>query len=132
MADMPSASNPAPVVHFEIGCTDLEKAGAFYGELFGWQTTGGGPNSAMLTNLGPYAEPKTQGIGGHFTSLGHEPHRYVTVYAEVSDIDAMVAKAGELGGKTMVPKQEVPGMGHFAWIADPEGNVIGLWASNPS
>ncbi len=131
MADMPSASNPAPVVHFEIGCQDLEQANAFYGALFGWQTVEGGPNSAMLTNLGPFAESKTEGIGGHFTSLGHEPHQYVTVYAQVADIDAIAAKAEQLGGKVVVPKQEVPGMGHFAWISDPEGNIIGLWASSP-
>ena len=137
MADLPSASaptptptpTPAPVVHFEIGCKDLGAARAFYGDLFGWQTADGGPNSAMLTNLGAYAEKKTEGIGGHFTSLGHEPHQYVTVYAQVADIDAMLEKAEKLGGKTVVPKQEVPGMGWFAWLADPEGNVVGLWTS---
>lgn len=36
-------------------------------------------------------------------------------------------KAKRLGGTTIIPKQEVPGMGWFAWLGDPEGNVIGLW-----
>jgi hypothetical protein len=45
----------------------------------------------------------------------------------VDDIEATLAKASTLGGKTVVPKQEVPGMGWFAWFQDPEGNCIGLW-----
>ena len=118
---------PAPVVHFEIGSKDLAKTRAFYKDLLGWQSEEGAPNMAMLSNLGSYAEDKTEGIGGHFSSLGHEPHQYVTVYAQVDDIDATLKQAEKLGGKTVVPKQEVPRMGHFAWFADPEGNVIGLW-----
>ena len=46
---------------------------------------------------------------------------------EVDDIEATLAKVGQLGGTTLVPKQEVPGMGWFAWFKDPEGNVVGLW-----
>jgi predicted enzyme related to lactoylglutathione lyase len=32
-----------------------------------------------------------------------------------------------LGGKTLVPPVEVPGRGSFAWFADPDGSIIGLW-----
>lgn len=67
------------------------------------------------------------GIGGHITALGHEPHNYVTFYAQVNDLQAYLKKAEGQGGKTVIPPQEVPGMGHFAWLADPDGNVIGLW-----
>lgn len=120
-------TSPAPVVHFEIGSKDIAKTRKFYGDLLGWQSQEGGPNMAMLSNLGSYAEPKTEGIGGHFSSLGHEPHQYVTVYAQVDDIEATLENAEKLGGKTVIPKQEVPEMGWFAWFADPEGNVVGLW-----
>ena len=46
---------------------------------------------------------------------------------QVDDLDAYVAKAEELGGASIVPPTEVPGMGHFAWIADNEGTCVGLW-----
>lgn len=118
---------PAPVVHFEIGCQNIEKSRRFYSELFGWEYTPGAPNMAMIGNLGAYAEKKTDGIGGHLMSLGHPPHQYVTVYAQVDDIEAALAKVGKLGGSTLIPKQEVPGMGWFAWFKDPEGNCLGLW-----
>lgn len=118
---------PAPVVHFEIGVKDLDKAQKFYGPLFGWEFQGFGPQTAMVMNLGPYGEKKTEGIGGHLNSLGHPPHQYVTFYAQVDNLESMLAQVAKLGGKTVVPPQEVPGMGHFAWFQDPEGNCVGLW-----
>ncbi|MBK9187629.1 MAG: VOC family protein [Phycisphaerales bacterium] len=120
---------PAPVVHFEIGCNDLEKTRSFYAQLFGWEYAPGAPNMAMIGNVGPMAPTKTDGIGGHLTALGHPPHQYVTIYAQVEDIDATLQKAEKLGGSTIVPKTEVPTMGWFAWFKDPEGNAIGLWTS---
>lgn len=110
---------PAPVVHFEIGCRDAEKARKFYGPLFGWEFQQYGP-AAMVNAIAP-------GIGGHLNALGHEPFHYVTFYAQVDNIQATLDHAAKLGGKTVVPPQEVPGMGHFAWFSDPDGNVIGLW-----
>ncbi|QOI99238.1 MAG: VOC family protein [Phycisphaeraceae bacterium] len=125
---------PAPVVHFEIGFRDLAKAQSFYGSVFGWEFAPGGPHMAMITNLG-HGESGggggggSIGIGGHLSAMGHEPHTYVTVYAMVDDIEATLAKITGLGGKTIVPKTEVPGMGHFAWFSDPQGNTLGLWTS---
>jgi len=126
-AGVPAMTKPAPVVHFEIGCKDLAKTRAFYSDLLGWAYNPDFPNMAMVNNLGPFAEKKTDGIGGHINSLGHEPHQYVTVYVAVDDIEATLAKAERLGGKTLITKQEVPGMGWFAWFTDPEGNALGLW-----
>ena len=44
-----------------------------------------------------------------------------------ADLEAYLQKANELGGKTLVPPVEVPGQGSFAWLAAPEGNIIGIW-----
>ena len=118
---------PCPVVHFEIGCQHLDKTRAFYTDVFGWQYAPGAPNMAMVANLGGHVEPKTDGIGGHINSLGHPPHQYVTFYIMVDDVDAALAEINKHGGSTLIPKQEVPGMGWFAWFKDPEGNAIGLW-----
>jgi uncharacterized protein len=45
----------------------------------------------------------------------------------VDDIDASLEKAKKLGGKTLVPRGDIPGMGQFAWFADLDGNAVGLW-----
>ena len=109
-----------PIVHFEIGCRDLNKTSAFYCGLFGWKTEAYGP--AAMVDTG-----SKQGIQGHIAALGHEPFRYTTFYVQVEDLQGYLDKIGRLGGKTIVPPTEVPGMGGFAWFSDPEGNVVGLW-----
>jgi hypothetical protein len=111
-----------PVVHFEIGCGDTAQAAQFYTSLFGWSTSPMGP--ALMIQTG-----SPQGIPGHFTALGHEPRHYTIFYVQVEDIDACLAKAASLGGKTLVPKVVIPN-GAFAWLTDPDGNTVGLW-QNP-
>jgi predicted enzyme related to lactoylglutathione lyase len=113
-----------PVVHFEIGCRDSAATQAFYAELFDWKMSPMG--LAAMVDTG-----SENGIQGHITSLGHEPHNYVTVYVEVDDLQATIDQATSLGGKMIVPPVPIP-RGQFAWIADPEGTLIGLFRTNPS
>ncbi len=107
---------PNPVVHFEVGCRDRERTGAFYAALFDWSIQSQGPAS-MIDTGGP--------VTGHITALGHEPHHYTIFYVQVDDVAASLKKAESLGGKTVVPPVRIP-TGTFAWCSDPEGNTIGL------
>jgi uncharacterized protein len=109
-----------PVVHFEIGCRNLLKTQEFYSQMFDWKPQSMGP-AAMIA-------AETGGIGGHMTSLGHEPHHYTIFYVDVDDVSAYLKKAESLGGKTLVPPVKIP-TGTFAWLQDPEGNTVGLWKS---
>ena len=111
---------PNPVVHFDIGCRDREKSDEFYSQLFGWKTTDYGPLSKKIDT------ESSDGIQGHITSLGHEPHNYVTIYVEVAELEEYLTKVVALGGEVMIPATEIPGGGHFAWIKDLDGNIIGL------
>lgn len=108
---------PNPICHVEIGCRDLAKTSEFFSKLFDWQMSPMGP-AAMIQAGG--------GIGGHITSLGHEPHKYTIFYVGVENVQAYLDKATELGGKLLVPPVPIP-TGTFAWFADPEGNTIGLF-----
>jgi predicted enzyme related to lactoylglutathione lyase len=108
-----------PVVHFEIGCRDKAKTAEFYGALFDWKMQEMGPAAMIATGA-------DTGIQGHITSLGHEPHNYTIFYVQVDDAEAYLKKAESLGGKTLVPPVPIP-TGTFAWMADPEGNVVGLF-----
>ncbi len=109
-----------PVVHFEIGCRNREETQDFYSNLFDWKMESHEHASMVIP------EDET-GITGHISALGHEPHNYTLIYVQVDDLEAYVAKAVELGGSSVVPPTEVPGMGQFAWITDNEGTSIGLW-----
>lgn len=108
-----------PVVHFEIGCRDAGKTAGFFSELFDWQIESAGP--AMMIAA---SEP---GIAGHLAELAEEWGTYVTVYVDVDDLESHLAKAEELGGKTLVGPVPIPGQGSFAWLGSPEGHIIGLW-----
>jgi uncharacterized protein len=109
-----------PVVHFEIGCRDRAQTGKFFSELFGWKIDEAGPASMIDTG-------GSGGINGHISSLGHEPHHYATFYVQVDNLQAYLERVQALGGKTVVPPVEIPGLGSFAWFADPDGTTIGLW-----
>jgi uncharacterized protein len=108
-----------PVVHFEIGCRDSAKTSAFFSKLFAWDMQPMGP--ATMINTGAES-----GIHGHISALGHEPQHYTIFYVQVDDVQGYLDKAGALGGKTLVPPVDIPA-GTFAWVADIDGNTIGLW-----
>ena len=111
-----------PVVHFEIGVTDLASAKDFYGQLFGWVAMAepGGPAALVDTR-------SDEGIGGNLMVTPEGVPPYVTVYVQAVDLEATLDLAETLGGKTLVPPSDIPGVGAFATFADPDGNPIGLF-----
>ena len=85
----------------------------FFSDVFEWQ-------------IDALNQIQSGGIPGHFTSLGHEPHQYVTVYIEVDDVAGYLEKIVKAGGKKVVGPVTIP-TGTFAWFQDPGGNLLGLW-----
>lgn len=61
---------------------------------------------------------------------GAHPGGTPNVYIEVASIDACLEQAQLLGGGVAVPKTKVPGMGSFAFVKAPDGNLIGLHEIN--
>ena len=108
-----------PVVHFEIGCRDKAATSEFYTKLFKWTMQEMGPATMIDTGA-------ASGIAGHMTELGHEPFHYTIFYVQVEDVQATLDAGATLGGKTLVPPVDIPN-GTFAWMADPEGNTVGLF-----
>lgn len=117
---------PNPVVHFEILGRDHESLQKYYSDLFGWKITNASPDF-------PYglvsAEEQGKGIGGGVAGVMPGGDAQLTIYVEVEDIQASLNRAGELGGEAIVPVTNIPGMVTFAQFRDPEGNIVGLVAS---
>jgi predicted enzyme related to lactoylglutathione lyase len=106
-----------PIVHFEIIGNDGAKLQQFYRQLFNWEVKADNPwNYGMV-------EATDSGIGG---GIGPGQTTGVTFYIEVPDLEAALARAEELGGKTETPPTEIPDMVTYATFTDPEGNRIGL------
>ncbi|TDX02360.1 VOC family protein [Dinghuibacter silviterrae] len=116
---MSNTTTTHPVVHFEIGCRDLEKTTAFYTGIFGWAPTPI-PQASLLNTQSP------EGIQGHITALGHEPHQYVLFYIRTADIEDSLQKIEAAGGRKVVGPFPLPDGRKFAWFSDPEGNMVGL------
>jgi uncharacterized protein len=111
-----------PVIHAEIRSADPDATRAFFSELFGWTYTDGafpgysfvdtGAEGAIPTAIGPLQ-------GGADSVL---------FFVAVEDVQATLAKAEQLGGKTIQPAQEVPGV-TFGVFADAQGHIVGVAAN---
>jgi uncharacterized protein len=123
------------IVHFEIPFDDGERAQAFYRDAFGWQLQAMPEMSYVLASTGPSGDqgPSEPGfINGGMMKRSDSPSPGPIVVVDVDSIDTTLARIGELGGTTVVPKQPVGDMGFAAYVRDPEGNVIGLWETAPA
>lgn len=109
-----------PVVHFEIVGKDGRKLQDFYAGLFGWHIDASNP-----MNYGVVDTHAEGSIGGGIAQ-SQDGQGHVTFYIQVDDPQAYLNKVEAMGGKTVVPVTEIPGMVTFAQFADPEGNVVGL------
>lgn len=115
-----------PVAFFEITSTSPEKVRGFYTELFGWTAE---PDPEM----GGYAMVDTgagaDAIGGGIGPSQAPGDTGVKFYVRVDDLEAGLARAGELGADTLAPPMDLPGgYGRIAVVSDPDGNPVGLWA----
>jgi len=107
-----------PVVHWELLARDAEAQRAFYAALFNWEI-GEGPIMNIDAGLGG-PEP---GPGGH---IRQSDKPGVTLYVQVGDIRATLARAVELGGKHVMDPIDLPNGPTLAAIEDPEGNPLTL------
>ena len=110
------------VVHFEISADEPERAQKFYTEVFGWDIQHWpGPEDYWLVTTGPNDQPGIN--GGIFKRKG--PVNYVNT-VDVPSIEAAVETIEKNGGKLVVPKRAIPGVGWLAYCQDTEGNVFGI------
>ncbi len=114
------------VVHVEISAANVEAAGKFYQELFGWKLQHVPEMNYTMWEAG-------DGTGGGFNLVSEEnPAGQVLVYIDSDDIEADLRKVEKLGGKILHEKMEIPQTGWFGIFQDPTGNVLGLYTSmNP-
>ncbi|MFB0543841.1 MAG: VOC family protein [Candidatus Bathyarchaeia archaeon] len=117
------------IVHFEIPADDVEKLRKFYSKLFGWKIEKmPGPMEYWTIETVPVDErgmPIRPGVNGGMMKRQHPEHKPVN-YIAVESVDEYIKKIEELGGKVITPKQEVPGIGWWAFALDPEGNPFAI------
>ncbi len=113
------------LVHFEVPASDPAKVSKFYEEIFGWKFAKWGDQDYWLISHKDAQENDT--MGGLFKR--NTPNEGFLNYFSVKSIDETAAKATSLGAKVVTAKQEIPTIGYFAVLKDPDGNTFALFQS---
>lgn len=117
-------------IWYELVTADPDGATAFYGAVAGWTVAPpppGGPDYRMLS--------AADGAVGGMLKLdeamkaeGATP-RWLPYYG-VDDADATTAQAVSLGAGVLVPPTDIPGIGRFALLTDPQGAPFYIMRGN--
>jgi predicted enzyme related to lactoylglutathione lyase len=112
-----------PVVHWELWSEDPDRASKFYQDVFDW-------NIRSIPQLN-YHVVDTGGSGGINGGImkpmrGPWPGK-LAFYIDVDDLDAYGEKIRVAGGKIVVDKMKVPGVGELSLFEDADGRVLGMW-----
>ena len=115
------------IVHFEVMAEDPTRAVKFYQNVFGWQVNKweGDEEAYWLVTTGTEGE----GINGGIAQSRGEPLTVNTV--DVPSVDEYVDKVVANGGKVVLPKMAIPGVGYLVYCQDSEGIVFGMMESDP-
>jgi len=108
----------------ELATTDVEGAKKFYTALLGW-TTEPAPVEGVEYTLAKAGEERVAGIMSNKCSGGEIKPQW-GVYITVDDVDAVAGKAEELGGKVLLPPMDIPNVGRFATLMDPQGVMFSV------
>jgi len=108
----------------ELMTTDVAGAKAFYGELLGWSMTDITCEGMEYTMV----KSGDREIGGIMVTppeaAGMPP--IWGAYVTVDDVDALAERVERLGGKICVPLRDIPDVGRFCVIQDPQGAMLSL------
>jgi predicted enzyme related to lactoylglutathione lyase len=106
----------------ELMTPDAETAKSFYTRLFGWETE----DVPMPDMTYTIIKADGKGIGGILAMQGMQPAW--GAYVSVEDVDAKAREVETLGGKVLLEPRDIPNVGRFCVIQDPQGAVLNLIA----
>jgi predicted enzyme related to lactoylglutathione lyase len=108
-------------VWYDLMTPDIKAAEAFYTKVAGWGTQPweGMPYTMWTANGQP--------MGGVMSNEGTGAPPHWLAYISVPDVEKALAQVGSLGGRTIVPGKDIPTVGRFAIVADPQGAAFALF-----
>lgn len=109
---------------YELGTSDLNGAGQFYGKVLGWNVENAGMEGFEY-HLAKMGEAMVAGMMSNAGQEGSPPPNWV-IYFAVDDCDKTAADVKAGGGQVYKEPADIPGTGRFAVVADPQGAVFGI------
>jgi predicted enzyme related to lactoylglutathione lyase len=109
----------------DLSTPDPDRASKFYSAVFGWKVEKGqnDPSGYLHIKNGEHF------IGGIPPAHGGNTPPHWLIYIMVADVAGTAAKAASLGGKVLMPAQDMAGVGTWAILADPQGAVFAVFKS---
>ena len=126
-AARPAASTRPTFVWYELITSDAEGAEAFYKEVVGWTATDSGQTEIRYTLLNAGGQP----VAGLMTmpdeaaQAGAKP--FWLGYVGVEDVDAATRRARDGGGAVHREPADIPDVGRFSMVTDPQGAALALF-----
>jgi predicted enzyme related to lactoylglutathione lyase len=119
----------AHVAHFAINADNIERARSFYGNVFGWRLEPWGPPGFYKINTGEAKGSEVAPVMGALQGRrelipGQRTNAYECTIA-VDSVDETLAAVLANGGKVILAKSVIAGVGALFFFEDPEGNVAG-------
>ncbi|MEZ4441232.1 MAG: VOC family protein [Polyangiaceae bacterium] len=127
---MPYQPQPNRVAHFAIHADDVERAKRFYEQVFGWSVSPWGPPG--FYSIGEEGAGIRGAIQERRSFGPDKPMHGFECTVAVADVDAVAAAVVEAGGRVVMDKAVIAGVGELIFFEDSEGNVAGAMRYDPT
>ncbi|MET7400111.1 VOC family protein [Dactylosporangium sp. NPDC005572] len=115
-------------VRLLIFATDPDRVRAFYAQVFGWSLPDDGQRHCWV--ITSEDDPRL-GIDGPIEIRAEHSGQVGIPTVHVADLSATTHAALTAGGEVLVPRIPLPGIGWLLYLADTEGNLVGVMQDDP-
>jgi uncharacterized protein len=113
------------VSHFDVHADDLPRARKFYENVFGWRFNAWGPPDFFLIATGTESDPGIHGsLAKRREIVNGKPIFGYECTISVENVDQAAAAITASGGKLILPKTCINGVGWIIQFLDTEGNIV--------
>ena len=109
---------------FECGSTDADATKRFYVALFGWTAVDQDMGGQMYTMM-MMGEAAVAGLMAMPPEMAEIPPHW-GAYITVDDCDSKANQIEKLGGRVLVPPTDIPTIGRFSALSDPQGATVSI------
>jgi uncharacterized protein len=115
-------------VWYELMTSDTGAAETFYKTVVGWNSEpfGGGQMAYTVLKAGDRAVGGLMAVPEDAAKMGMQPMWVGYIFA--ADVDAAAKSVKKAGGKVYMEPADIPDVGRFAVLADPQGAMFNLLA----
>ena len=113
------------VRHFAINADDLQRARSFYERVFAWRFQPWGPPGFFMIATGDGEVPMGSLQQRRELLPGRRLNGFECTIAVEQDVAVVAAAVTANGGRILMEKATIPGVGDLIFFEDPDGNVAG-------